>query len=1089
MPARELVLLSSSPPYIPDSDIITTPPGLRDHDAGSDAQSLLLVTTSPNLPSPTTLFGRKPAGLKSGSRAAEIPQGAALGFASAGALVRERRLSLGKDTVGEEPKPARRGVGKGASATETAPKPRKRAKQVVVHVEEEDSGTEKPRKRKAKAEESAPTRKTTKGRSKLDSGVVGGLGDLAGGVADPDVAEKPKKRERRAAVNNSDLIKEALGIGAEDPSVQDGKGGAVEKLRRLKAKATTAKPAAAISTDCVAPAKPGEPKPKAQKPLEKKPRKKASKATDEPVANGKSNEVANAPKPKRKPPKSTVRRTSDTTSKHFSRDSSVDVAVVHAQDRQIPSPEERPLEMFPAMVRRRSWTPASDTKSSPDGQSASKPIDVSESPAQDTVAAAPRPSFANLLDGFDYKARETNPAPRTESGEAFVKRRRLELTGHPHQPADSSANAYREASPEKQEKLQKKKARTITDLATAAYRSAEPVPTDSKIPPFFAPRSGSAPVADPAEIPIAESRKSKARSKSPTKKAGSTAKKPSAKSKKTIKMIAEKLLSPETASLRMNRQDVLFGTSSQLAREDSPTFVRDLQQALRDSDAMSTQQGSMETLHLRPAVGGSGLSLVGKRKGLWAAASRDLDDDILREEVGEAYVRGEKGALADDSVVYIPDAGVKAPSPTQNQTVAAFVEGVDESEITGPAPEQPADETNDARMEGLPQVADVSEHGDSLIDLASIPVSDQPSSDYVDIDDFARSHGLTQGERHTIPSSPVAALQGSPGIPRRTVLPPLSTRPNVPLLTKRASDITGLRAGSSVAGESSNAGKEPIPEFGSSPAKRPRGRPRKDADLKARTVLPTKPRGRTRESASAEPGVFVGQTSEASLCSAVADAKRKTKATSLRAKSTSGQPAANPATPKKKRDIDEIEDSEEELSPNPPRRKNISVTSPPLRLSSSQEAPPAVPEPKEVPAPPSPSRNRKTTSHIPLGSLGIVYPQITTAVKNARRSTDPAAPSWHEKILLYDPIVVEDLTTWLNDLGIKVGVVVPVPKPPKNKGRKKKDVDEHDTPEDVETERTEMQELPPWVVQRWCEENSVCCIYKESLWKGRRARY
>lgn len=235
-----------------------------------------------------------------------------------------------------------------------------------------------------------------------------------------------------------------------------------------------------------------------------------------------------------------------------------------------------------------------------------------------------------------------------------------------------------------------------------------------------------------------------------------------------------------------------------------------------------------------------------------------------------------------------------------------------------------------------------------------------------------------------------------------------------------------------------------------------------------------------------------------SSAKAATKGKAKSRAAKPSGKAIPSRAEEKPTTPRKRKaardeewpDIDEIEDSEEEISPSPPRRKKISAASPSLTLSLSQEAPATESAPAEVLAPVSPSRKRKgkSTSHIPKESLETVYPQITKAVKAAPPSHDPLKPSWHEKMLLYDPIVVEDFTKWLNGKEIRVGVVVPVPKPAKKRGKKKKD-EEHDTSNEEESERTEMQELPGWVVQRWCEENSVCCIYKESLWNGRRARY
>jgi len=122
-----------------------------------------------------------------------------------------------------------------------------------------------------------------------------------------------------------------------------------------------------------------------------------------------------------------------------------------------------------------------------------------------------------------------------------------------------------------------------------------------------------------------------------------------------------------------------------------------------------------------------------------------------------------------------------------------------------------------------------------------------------------------------------------------------------------------------------------------------------------------------------------------------------------------------------------------------------------------------------------------------------VYPRITSAIKTCPRSTDPERPSWHQKILLYDPIVVEDLVDYLNAQGLRVEVRKLKRKAPASakRGRPKKNtkpsVAETEIPEGESI--TSEEELQTWMVQKWCEEHSVCCVLRESLWGGSRKRY
>lgn len=79
--------------------------------------------------------------------------------------------------------------------------------------------------------------------------------------------------------------------------------------------------------------------------------------------------------------------------------------------------------------------------------------------------------------------------------------------------------------------------------------------------------------------------------------------------------------------------------------------------------------------------------------------------------------------------------------------------------------------------------------------------------------------------------------------------------------------------------------------------------------------------------------------------------------------------------------------------------------------------------------------------------------------------------------------MLEDLTLWLNAQGVRIEVSMP--KVVKGLGKKKVNV--------VETvdEATEVvqEDLQPWMVQKWCEEHSICCLWKEGLRGGVRQKY
>lgn len=112
-----------------------------------------------------------------------------------------------------------------------------------------------------------------------------------------------------------------------------------------------------------------------------------------------------------------------------------------------------------------------------------------------------------------------------------------------------------------------------------------------------------------------------------------------------------------------------------------------------------------------------------------------------------------------------------------------------------------------------------------------------------------------------------------------------------------------------------------------------------------------------------------------------------------------------------------------------------------------------------------------------------IFPQIADTIKAAPLGNDMTTPSWHEKILLYDPIVLEDLTAWLNQQGLRFEIERLKPKT-KTRGRKKKGA-----PPEVDEWEVMKYELKPWMVQKWCEDNSICCLWKEGLRGGVKARY
>ncbi|OAX82608.1 structure-specific endonuclease subunit SLX4 [Emergomyces africanus] len=96
-------------------------------------------------------------------------------------------------------------------------------------------------------------------------------------------------------------------------------------------------------------------------------------------------------------------------------------------------------------------------------------------------------------------------------------------------------------------------------------------------------------------------------------------------------------------------------------------------------------------------------------------------------------------------------------------------------------------------------------------------------------------------------------------------------------------------------------------------------------------------------------------------------------------------------------------------------------------------------------------RSEKASSSITsVLNLPSLSSRITEAIKSQpriRAFNGLKQPTWYEKILMYDPIQLEDLAVWLNTDGFgRIG---------------------------------EDREVGPGVVREWCESKGICCVWKK----------
>ncbi|KAF2729603.1 hypothetical protein EJ04DRAFT_588517 [Polyplosphaeria fusca] len=920
MTTLNLVVLSSSPP---GSSL--TPPKTPPH----AKQRASIATRSPVPLSPVHHDKDNTLGAPiSGSRAVAIAEGAVRGFATAGSLVKSHHFSLEVDEPTHIPKTHTRqySIKKDVAQQEVPKKPKKKAAKVAATPSTNGDRPKKPRTRKPKAHE--------------DSSII---------------VEQPQSLEPIAASHFPNAAFES----------------AIEPLNETAAPAAETKPKK--------PSKPSKPR---------------AKKKESAVEGGKETKPKRTRTPKEKTASKgearTAKRTTGTVSAHFAdvdtgtydgpttvgtlgqatvSDSALgddniwDVPKSPKQTREnlpkqrLPDPDVS-LDLGEAVIRRRDWTPPQDTESLSFG--------LADSPRLDSPEAIHSRSndFTNVLSGFAYSHGEEQPPtamPQLREETAAMRKRRIELVNIPSGKSDS-----RNASPKKG-KAPKKKARTITDLVTGQYAPKEILsPRTSAASDFFSPQDATTkvPLNDVAGSIVKDAPKPR-RKRSTSKSAASHEKTKSSKTTmKTTKprVLSEKLLSPASAALRLNKQDILFGTSSQLALEESPETLRQLQMAMEQSeqdsvilrDAAMFQMGS-------PSRQWPRLGHVTGKRGLWRASTRDGDGQLLERQT------------------------LCLPEPDRTQDVSLLIDGTCDE----PEPFANIDDFTPPRViahSTQPAIQDI---------IADVPLANTdatPPGDlsFDDIDNYVYDEP-PQSNQQAASSS----FHGINEIVPAIVIPPKA------------------------------------PQRRPSPAESPKRR-----------------RGRPPKSASAIP----------------------------------------PSTPKQSLSrfihIEEILDSEDDeaLSPTPPRLSRPPDSSP-LTLVPSQ-APISQPRPLE---------GTPSISSIPCSQLGwkniknSIFARLTAHVRALPPTTDPFMPSWHEKMLLYDPIDLQDFTnyltaetnirTWRRATHKQIKAWGNATGSGDDKNKNKSHAAEGED-EDTNAFAIE-QNLEVWQVREWCEHNSICCVSKE----------
>lgn len=776
-----------------------------------------------------------------------------------------------------------------------------------------------------------------------------------------------------------------------------------------------------------------------------KPRKRVPKEKDQAggqttIAKGKITKASTA-RPKQ------TRKKAETVSKHFAS------AAAPEADNIV----DDPIDLEPALKRRTDWTPTKNTEQSI--------IVLDSSTVKDLMSPGPTDVESSLRQRKDIfeslrhtygcvdaeeSARELTPIEQRP--DVLGKRKLIELV------TTSKAHIQETpvVSPVKQ-KAPRKKPRTITELATAAYRVIDTAEEqkDESVLDYFPVNDGS----KSAETATLEVVTAKAKGSKPGAKP-----RPKRATKKKAVPPQPILLSPASALRQVRQQDFVFGTSSQLATEVDAGLLRDLQQAMRDSNRQESST---------PNRAAGDKSSANR---LWGAGARDVDGELLALEV-----------------IDLVDSPAIEKDLTNPAVILALAIGLDKrgKESLDLTPAVPIPETEVISISSSLTPTHATEDLSSLQKRptingtetvpAAVSSSVRPESllKHVETTIFDEDPPASNQEQHHQMAS--SAPEVATPMPRKKRVPnwesftdaslakamksygfkpKKSRKASIALLmqcwsskNERKTEVLGQGTTASMSTSSAAAAKSNPP---ASPpaAPKPRGRPKKIAattepleTASASVLAPApaepikRPRGRPKKDSS---------TGDSAVT------KTTTKAT-VKAPSKPAPPpetASGPSTPKRRKKTPapaaiEIADSDQE-DPDPSDLSSAPSSPAPANEFSSPAAG------VDISMTEADDTALSLTSS-PTDQQARLFEYITDAVRTAPRSADPEVPSWHEKMLLYDPVVLEDLTVWLNGGQLdRVGCE---------------------------------EEVAAGDVKKWCESKSVCCLWKVNFSGKERKRF
>lgn len=528
-------------------------------------------------------------------------------------------------------------------------------------------------------------------------------------------------------------------------------------------------------------------------------------------------------------------------------------------------------------------------------------------------------------------------------------------------------------------KAPKKKPQTITEKATAPFMPAGPA-TPSLLEYFETPRFE-------AEIIIqSETHSGLMPNPKSVRKKKNTMKSVTTKNQKKL-ALAPVVLSPVTAVKSTKNQELIFGTSSQLAREESPTLIREVQQAIAESELIGEQSTPIPTNSLVSSsnwitLGSSGITPVTSSRNLWSLAARDGEGCLLNAEVVD---------LVD----------TLKPSTIATHKSGPTMPKLDESRVVG---EPPNDWKTIEKLSGPSLEIELGQNSpiqqDDMFVEKAIPKSLAEAS----LRQRPRSRSPVKKSKVPIAiNTPNLALGQMPNYKGFTTaeLSKEITTYGFKAIKKRNDMIALLERCWESQSRIALQALEPPVNLPEPPANK--------AKSEASPPISPKKKGRPRKVSTA---------------------------------TVTGEEASAKTPPPKK-------------ARGRPRKEAPPASSPKKSAPTSQTLPSAPHMPITHPQPTHPP----SPTTFPLPILPPLAPttllsQITRAITTFPPTHQPSNLTFGEKILLYEPVVVEDLTAWLNTEGLgKVGID---------------------------------DEVGGALVKEWCDGKGVCCFWRGEGWRSKR---